>query len=179
MFNVYALLLLVLAAGLCASCAPGPQLPDSAPEPVLTPEQPFGPSRDFQTLVHETLSRQYTSLSTLLKEPDNPRQTDPVLTALENPVLILQSGVTALSGGADYLAAGYENGNIRIWSSYPCAVTGLPDREQVTHIWWKGDSPYLLAAGQSSPTLYLFDLNRCAAARGPEITGRPVLASLS
>lgn len=60
------------------------------------------------------------------------------------------------------LAVGHATGDIRIWSSWPCASLTLPAAKPVTLLTWDGDGPFLGAGHAQSGELHIFDLRHCA-----------------
>lgn len=91
-------------------------------------------------------------------------------------MLQLAAGVTTFQAGpraeaaprtgnptAVGLAAGLQNGDIRIWSSWPCPLLTLPRETPVSLLAWDGSGPYLGAVGEiSKDELHIFDLRHCA-----------------
>jgi hypothetical protein len=79
--------------------------------------------------------------------------------------------VTAYAGGADYLAAGYANGDIRVWSKWACPSVTLPRKEAVHNIWWNGFSPFIAACGQYQQQISVYDLRSCSRTADVPIKG--------
>jgi len=153
---------IVLAAVFVSGCVP--KEPDLVlrPEPILTYEKPFGPTMTFEELIEQNLSKQYSSPETIFAPDEHPARHGLMVINREKPSLILTRGVRSFSGGPDFLAAGFHDGNIRIWSGFPCPLVTLPQKEPVTKIWWDGQSPYICAAGPDNSKAYIYDLVRCA-----------------
>lgn len=146
---------------LSAACAP--KAPDHTvrPEPVITFEKPFGPTVPLQELLDACYTRQYSSLDSVFELPDS-NHSKLMLITHEKPVLIVEDGVTAFTASDNFLAAGYSDGTIRLWSDYPCPVMALPDKEPVSNLWKDEGSPYLGAAGDDESLVSIIDLRRCA-----------------
>jgi len=156
-------LLLVLLAMVISSCAPKASDAPVRPEPVISREKPFGPTISLEQFIGMTLGRQYSSLEQLFEIPQDNPDHRLIMISREKPVLILDTGVTAYTGDDGFLAAGYADGNIRVWSDLPCPMVALPDKEPVRRLWHGRGSPYLSAAGDSNPSrVSIYDLNRCA-----------------
>lgn len=60
------------------------------------------------------------------------------------------------------LAVGQANGDIRIWSEWPCTSLTLPTQTPVTLLTWDGTGPLLGAGNAQSGELHVFDLRHCA-----------------
>ncbi|WP_153306837.1 hypothetical protein [Desulfonatronum thioautotrophicum] len=60
------------------------------------------------------------------------------------------------------LAVGQANGDIRIWSGWPCTLLTLPTQTPVTLLTWDGIGPFLGAGNAQSGELHVFDLRHCA-----------------
>ena len=78
--------------------------------------------------------------------------------------MILDRDVTAYAGGSDYLAAGYINGNIRVWSKWACPSVTLPRKEAIHSIWWNGFSPFIAACDQNQQQISVYNLRSCSRA---------------
>ncbi len=152
-----------VSALLVMSCAPKQPEAPVRPDPVITHEKPFGPTVSMQELLDQTYSRQYSPLDSVFDISGSIYHHNLILITHEKPVLTLERGVTAYAAHDKFLAAGYADGNIRIWSDYPCPMLALPGREPVRGLWQDADYPYLSAAGDNDPTrVSIYDLNRCA-----------------
>lgn len=60
------------------------------------------------------------------------------------------------------LAVGHANGDIRIWSNWPCPSVTLPTKGSVSLLTWADAGPYLGAADANNGELHIFDLRHCA-----------------
>ncbi len=153
---------IIMVAAFTAGCAPKTPDPDPRPDPLLTREKPFGPTMSFEELLDQTLNRQYSSPETIFEPDDPPPHQGLMVINREKPVLTLARSVSSFAGGRDFLAAGFNDGNISIWSGFPCPIVTLPQREPVKKIWWDGQSPYICASGQNMSRAHIYDLGRCA-----------------
>lgn len=160
-YGLLAFALLLTCMGISA-CAPKSADRSKTLEPILTRDKPFGPSMTFAELLRESLDRQYSDISSIFTVPEDPANQEMLLINREKPRLILARGVTAYVGGQDYLAAGFSNGNIRIWSDWPCPMLTLPAQETVHKLWWNNSTPFLSASGPDSSQISIYDLRQCA-----------------
>lgn len=156
-------LLFIICVLAVVSCAPKITDAPAEPEPLITYEQPFGPTVSLDQLLKKTLRNQYSSMESVFEVPVDTPDQKLILLTQEKPVLFVESGVTAFAADDEFLAAGYADGNIRIWSELPCPVLALPKREAVQRLWRDRSSPYLSAAGSRNPAVInIYDLNKCA-----------------
>lgn len=165
-YLLFALALLLGSMHLSA-CAPKTQDPKDRPQPALTRDKPFGPSMTFEELLNESIKQQYSDISSIFTLPQDPARQEMFLISREKPRLILARGVTAYAGGSNFLATGYSNGNIRIWSRWPCSLVTLPAQEAVSNLWWNNSIPYISASGANRSRVSVYDLRQCA--RGADI----------
>lgn len=155
-------LLAVLFALLLSACAPAlkPALPEPAPDHVLTPEKPFGPRMSLEDFLKQAFDRQYPA-PVRFPPPENTGEYFVEL-AHEPPLLHLATGVRSYAAGAIGLAAGLDNGDILIWSDWPCPALTLPEPGAVELIAWDGASPFLGAVDALRRNLHVYDLQHCA-----------------
>lgn len=151
-----------MAWALITGCSPKTQDPALRPDPILTQEKPFGPAMSFKELMEQNLSRQYSPPETIFEPDDPPPHHGLMVINREKPVVTLARGVSSFAGGPDFLAAGFHDGNISIWSRFPCPMLTLPQKEPVKKIWWDGQSPYICASGSNTSLAHIYDLGRCA-----------------
>ncbi len=154
--------MLVIILAFAFGCAPRAVEPTLKHPSVLTQEKPFGPTTTFQELVQESVSRQHSPVDTLFDPDIAPLHPGLLVINRERPMVALARDVTAFAGGPGFLAAGSREGDIRIWSSFPCPLVTLPQKEPVGKIWWDGQGPYLSASDGSGSRVYVYDLDRCA-----------------
>ncbi len=175
---------------LSTACAPrGAQPPK--PAPLLTEQTPFGPSMTLSEMLEQSLRTQYRPPKIAFPVPeqmsDSPSASrqgsgdyfmelsrEPVTLHLASDATAFVLGPSASSSGqaqaqgrmADIpeagLAVGHANGDIRIWSAWPCASLTLPTKAPVTLLTWDGLGPFLGAGNAQSGELHVFDLRHCA-----------------
>jgi hypothetical protein len=149
------LLILVLSCILLQACA-AIEKPESE-KPVAKPS-----GMTLANYLRKAVNEQYFDLENIYNLPD-PGLTDwcHYLLAPEEIKVSLAQGVTAFQGFRSALAIGFEQGCIDVYSSWPCSSLCLPRKNSTAHIAWKPDSPYLLASGQGSREVHIFDLRYC------------------
>ncbi|WP_031386768.1 hypothetical protein [Desulfonatronum thiodismutans] len=179
-----------LALLLSAACAPRVTQPPK-PAPLLTEQTPFGPSMTLAEMLDQSLRTQYRPPNIDFPVPDQMAHSSSALPqrsgdyfmelSRESVTLHLASDVTAYvlgpsassSGEAQArgqtddipeagLAVGHANGDIHVWSSWPCASLTLPTAAPVTLLTWDGVGPFLGAGNARSGELHAFDLRHCA-----------------
>ena len=175
---------------LSAACAPrGAQPPK--PAPLLTEQTPFGPSITLAEMLEQSLRTQYRPPNIDFPVPEqmpdsssDPRHRsgdyfmemsrEPVTLHVASDVTAFVLGPSAASDGAMQagegmadipeagLAVGHANGDIHIWSAWPCASLTLPTKAPVTLLTWDGLGPFLGAGNAQGGELHVFDLRHCA-----------------
>lgn len=133
------------------------------PQPVheLTLEKPFGPSLTLQEFLDQSLERQFPAQGPTLSAPQGPEEY--FIELVREPVVVhLAAGVRAYAAGPSGLAAGLDNGDIQIWSDWPCPAVTLPEAGPLAALAWDGAAPFLGAAKEGGLFLYLYDLRLCA-----------------
>jgi len=161
---LFCCLLAGFVAGL-AACAKAPSPSASRPEPLLSQEQPFGPSSTLDEYVRRLLASQYPlpRVEYPIPEASSPH----FMELVHEPVhLHLASTVSSHVLGADKgdhsLAVGLLNGDIRVWSRWPCPTLTLPDQMSASVLAWDGQSPFLGAGNTRDGKLHVYDLRHCA-----------------
>jgi len=153
----------VLFLSLFGACAPTHEPVVSKPEPVhaLTLEKPFGLSMTLEEYLNQVLARQYPAAVRAFSPPDRPGEYFVEL-AHEPAVIHLAAGVRSYAARATGLAAGLDNGDILIWSDWPCPALTLPEAAPVDLLTWDGTSAFLGASDTQRKMLHIFDLRLCA-----------------
>ncbi|SMP50250.1 hypothetical protein SAMN06295888_10682 [Desulfonatronum zhilinae] len=175
---------------LSAACAPRGAQP-LKPAPLLTEQTPFGPSITLAEMLEQSLRTQYRPPNIDFPVPEqmadsssDPRHRsgdyfmemsrEPVTLHVASDVTAFVLGPSAASNGATQagegmadipeagLAVGHANGDIRIWSPWPCASLTLPTKAPVTLLTWDGLGPFLGAGNAQGGELHVFDLRHCA-----------------
>jgi hypothetical protein len=183
-------LLIAMTILLSAACVPRVAQPPK-PAPLLTEQAPFGPSMALAEMLEQSLRTQYRPPSIDLPVPEQTADSASTLRqrsgdyfmelSRESVTLHLTSNVTAFALGPSTssnreaqirermtdipdarLAVGHTNGDIHVWSSWPCASLTLPTAAPVTLLTWDGVGPFLGAGNAQSGELHVFDLRHCA-----------------
>lgn len=147
---------------LLGACSPMHKHDEPGPGRVhfLTPEMPFGPTTPLPVFLNQALEDQYPSkLPPFL--PPKPLEEHFIELDLEPPRIHLATGVRSYSAGTSGLAAGLEDGNIMIWSDWPCPALSLPESSPVDMLAWDGASAFLGASGTQRFALHVYDLRLC------------------
>lgn len=156
-------LVLLFVLTLLSACASlhEPTVPEPEPVHVLSPERPFGPSTPLAVFLNQALERQYPARMQSFIQPEKHGQYFVEL-AREQVQVHLVNGVRSYAAGAEGLAAGMHNGDILIWSDWPCPALTLPEAAPVDLLAWDGSSAFLGASNFRRKTLDIFDLRFCA-----------------
>ncbi|MBN2141646.1 MAG: hypothetical protein JW718_11685 [Desulfovibrionaceae bacterium] len=164
---------LALLLGLAPACGPTAA---KAPAEVKVPAG----GRDLAGLLAGLLKEQYPALKKLYAPPPDALFGRYALEIAREPaVLHLAEGVTAFSAQGDGLAAGLENGNVLVWSAWPCPGLSLPLAGPVRVLAFSPQSRFLAACSEADRLVRVFDLGRCARVRDLDLGSEPVLAAVS
>lgn len=166
--NIFAGLACIICVLAMISCAARTSSDTPAgSEHLITYEKPFGPTINLRQLLTKTMSQQYSSVESIFEIPSDFPDQNLILLTHEKPVLFLENRVTAFTADDEFLAAGYSDGNIRVWSDLPCPMVTLPQKEPVARLWRDSNSPFLIATGNENPAdASIYDLNKCAMVAG-------------
>ncbi|SDB55690.1 hypothetical protein SAMN05660653_02794 [Desulfonatronum thiosulfatophilum] len=169
------LLAILTLLAVVQGCAPAKHVSTPVPVHVLTEAAPFGATMTLEEMIRQTLAHQYPSPRIDFPVPDKTGRYfielahEPVMLQLATGAMTFQAGPQSEAGPrtdspiAVGLAAGLDNGDIRIWSSWPCPLLTLPTETPVSLLAWDGSGPYLGAGGEiSKDELHIFDLRYCA-----------------
>lgn len=158
---VWILVMIGLPVLFQGGCAPARKHPQPEPVHALSLEKPFGPSISLAEFLNRSLGRQYPDHVPLPCPPDELGEYHVEL-AREQAEVHLAAGVRSHAVGPDGLAAGMDNGNILVWSDWPCPALTLPTASPVDLLAWDGVSPFLGASDARRERLHVFDLRLCA-----------------
>ncbi len=150
------------------------------PQPVheLTLEKPFGPSQTLQEFLDQSLEQQFPAQGPALSAPKQPEEY--FIELVREPVVVhLAAGVRTYAAGPSGLAAGLDNGDIRIWSDWPCPAVTLPEAGPLAALAWDGAAPFLGAAEEGGLFFHLYDLRLCAHVDTVELSAPVKTAALS
>ena len=126
---------------------------------------PFGPRLPLKDLLQRTLREQYYSPMHLYSlPPEGFAKTFYIQLRPEEAVLHLAKNVSRFVVDPNGLAVGMGNGDIYIWSEWPCPSVTLPGKGSVGLLAWASGSPYLAAAPEGRDGVFLFDIRQCARA---------------
>lgn len=171
---------LLLLLALLSACAPlhEPKVPGPEPVHVLTPERPFGPGMSLKAFLGQALERQYPAQLQAFAQPERIGEYFVEL-AHESVLVHLAAGVRSYAAGAAGLAAGFDTGDILIWSDWPCPALTLPEAGPVDLLAWDGVSAFLGASNDRRGVLDVYDLRLCAHIGTVPGEGAPAVAALS
>lgn len=132
------------------------------PETTLKPEvvswdEPLGATHTMDQVLEKRLREQHSSLESIFSVPEDPLGRNRVLISHERPTVTLFQGVTAFAGNEKHFAAGFQGGEVRVWSHWPGFRFKL-DKATIRELWWDGQSPYLILTGQEPREAIVLDL---------------------
>ena len=168
---------LVMAALLAACAAQPPAAPKTpaaenraAVDALVAPNPKdggqaglFGPTRTLAAYLADAERKQYFSLDTLYSPPPTGFE-DKYLLQLRPAyaALHLAQGVAAWHADDKGLAAGLTNGNVYVWSDWPCPGVTAPGNGGIGSLSWDTQSPYLATDEANHSRIHVFDLRQCA-----------------
>jgi len=115
----------------------------------------------LEDFLNQALIRQYPEQISTFSPPE--RLGEYFVELVLEPVLVhLATGVRTYVAAASGLAAGLENGNILIWSRWPCPALTLPESASVDLLAWDGSAAFLGASDSRRRLLHVYDLRICA-----------------
>ncbi|MGE4298406.1 MAG: WD40 repeat domain-containing protein [Desulfovibrionaceae bacterium] len=165
-------------ASMLAACAAQTPAPPQATAPqareavdVLVAPSPkdgvhdglFGPTRTLAQYLADAQRKQYFALDTLYTPPPKGFE-DKFLLQLKpaHAVLHLAQGVAAWHADDKGLAAGLTDGNVYVWSDWPCPGVSVPGNGGIGAMSWDAGSPYLAVDEAKHARIHVFDLRHCA-----------------
>ena len=137
-------------------------------------------STSLNSLINEELDRQYSSFSSLIKNNNSDAVGENLMQVTwDRPMLSLLDNVTAYNYGNGYLAAGFKNGDIRLWGNNNCPYLSLDDNSEVGNVWWDGSSQYIGVTKSNKTALYVYSLQMCGAVDKIDSEGPIDMAAVS
>ncbi len=132
-------------------------------EDVFPGFAPFGPRLPLKELLQRTLREQYYApLNFYSLPPEGFAKTFYLQLRPEEAILHLAKNVSRFVADPNGLVVGMSNGDIYIWSKWPCPSVTLPGKGSVGLLAWASGSPYLAASPEGRDGVFLFDIRQCA-----------------
>jgi hypothetical protein len=167
---------------LLCSCVkpPGTLEPDAPPEKLVTAPPDFGRPVTAEDIIAELDAALEFDAESLFDPPEGDFADKTVLSLrLERPSLVAAKGVSSFHKDKDFLALGYENGDVNVYGGFACRHLTLPEGGPVTKLTGSSGNPLVAATGPGGKTLTVFDLRFCGVVNSQDFQGSVSSLTLS